>query len=127
MQTWLNQTWLKQTLLNQTWLKWLLAAMMMAVIPAQAQDVPGIEICTVEKTMERRTSCLQSNVDFLKKSLDKAQLDNRTRDDTATRQIEALRLAIVSLQKTVTDLQAEIEKLKKPATGAAPPSPAVQK
>jgi hypothetical protein len=32
---------------------------------ASAQDVPGIEICTVEKTMERRTSCLQSNVDFL--------------------------------------------------------------
>ncbi|CEG09000.1 hypothetical protein BN961_02421 [Afipia felis] len=25
---------------------------------AVAQDVPGIEICTAEKTMERRTSCL---------------------------------------------------------------------
>ena len=35
---------------------------------AAAQDVPGIEICTVEKTMERRTSCLQSNVDFLQKT-----------------------------------------------------------
>lgn len=116
----------------QTWLKWLLAATMMAAIPVQAQDVPGIEICTVEKTMERRTSCLQSNVDFLKKSLDKAQLDNRARDDAATRQIEALKLAIVSLQKTVTDLQAEVEKLKKPtlqpATGATPSAtPAGQK
>lgn len=110
------------------------AAMMMAAPPATAQDVPGIEICTVEKTMERRTSCLQSNVDFLKKSLDKAQLDNRTRDDAATRQIEALKLAIVSLQKTVTDLQAEVDKLKKPAssapttgTPAAPASPAPAK
>lgn len=28
----------------------------------RAQDVPGIEICTAEKTMERRTSCLQSNI-----------------------------------------------------------------
>ena len=115
----------------QSSLKWLLAATMMAAIPAQAQDVPGIEICTVEKTMERRTSCLQSNVDFLKKSLDKTQLDNRTRDDAATWQIEALRLAIVSLQKTIADLQTEVEKLKKPslqpATGAAPPSPAGQK
>ena len=36
-----------------------------------AQDVPGIEICTVEKTMERRTSCLQSNVDFLQKTITK--------------------------------------------------------
>lgn len=114
-------------------LKWLLAANVVLIIalPAQAQDVPGIEICTVEKTMERRTSCLQSNVDFLKKSLDKAQLDNRTRDDAATRQIEALKLVIVSLQKTVTDLQAEVEKLKtpklQPATSGAtpPPSPSV--
>ena len=39
--------------------------------PAHAQDVPGIEICTVEKTMERRTSCLQSNVDFLMKTINK--------------------------------------------------------
>ena len=36
-----------------------------------AQDVPGIEICTVEKTMERRTCCLQSNVDFLVKTINK--------------------------------------------------------
>src|SRR5437773_361986 len=45
-------------------------ALLMASRPAivHAQDVPGIEICTVEKTMERRTSCLQSNVDFLQKS-----------------------------------------------------------
>lgn len=90
---------------------------------ARAQDVPGIEICTVEKTMERRTSCLQSNVDFLKKSLDKAQLDSRARLDAANRQIEALKAAIVSLQKTVGDLQAEAEKAKKPAV-APPASPA---
>lgn len=108
------------------------AVTMMTALPAFAQDVPGIEICTVEKTMERRTSCLQSNVDFLKKSLDKAQLDNRARDDAAARQIEALKVAIVSLQKTITDLQAEVEKLKKPAaptptTGTTPAPPAVQK
>ncbi|OQW55551.1 MAG: hypothetical protein A4S14_12750 [Proteobacteria bacterium SG_bin9] len=111
------------------------AAAILVALPASAQDVPGIEICTVEKTMERRTSCLQSNVDFLKKSLDKAQLDNRTRDDAAARQIEALRLALVSLQKTIADLQAEVEKLKKPAspapttgtTPAAPASPAPAK
>lgn len=122
----------------QSWLRRLLvtgAAATLVALPASAQDVPGIEICTVEKTMERRTSCLQSNVDFLKKSLDKAQLDNRIRDDAAARQIEALKLAIVSLQKTITDLQAEVEKLKKPAspapttgtTPAAPASPAPAK
>ena len=48
-------------------------ALLTAAWPAtvHAQDVPGIEICTVEKTMERRTSCLQSNVDFLQKTINK--------------------------------------------------------
>ena len=48
-------------------------ALLMAAWQAtvHAQDVPGIEICTVEKTMERRTSCLQSNVDFLQKTINK--------------------------------------------------------
>ena len=32
---------------------------------AHAQDIPGIEICTAEKAMDRRTSCLQSIIDFL--------------------------------------------------------------
>ncbi len=40
-----------------------LTGCMLTPADARAQDVPGIEICTVEKTMERRTSCLQSNVE----------------------------------------------------------------
>ena len=48
-----------------------LALALPTAIPAElfAQDVPGIEICTVEKAMDRRTSCLQSNVDFLQKTV----------------------------------------------------------
>lgn len=77
---------------------------------APAQDVPGIEICTVEKTMERRTSCLQSNVDFLMKTITKLGADHRQRLDAASRQIEALKGALASLQKTVDDLQAAQKK-----------------
>ena len=73
--------------------------------PARAQDVPGIEICTVEKTMERRTSCLQSNVDFLMKTITKLGADHRQKLDAASRQIDALKSAVVSLQKVVDDLQ----------------------
>ena len=58
---------------------------------ATAQDVPGIEICTVEKTMERRTSCLQSNVDFLQKTISKLAADHQQKLDAANRQIEALK------------------------------------
>jgi hypothetical protein len=73
---------------------------------APAQDVPGIEICTVEKTMERRTSCLQSNVNFLQKTITKLSSDSQQKLDAANRQIETLKSAVASLQKTLDDLQA---------------------
>src|SRR6267154_3190483 len=73
---------------------------------ARAQDVPGIEICTVEKTMERRTSCLQSNVDFLHKTITKLGADHQQKLDAANRQIEGLKSTVIGLQKIVDDLQA---------------------
>ena len=78
----------------------------LASLPARAQDVPGIEICTVEKTMERRTSCLQSNVDFLQKTITKLNLDHQQKLDAAARQIDALKTSLAGLQKTLGDLQA---------------------
>ena len=86
---------------------------------ALGQDVPGIEICTVEKTWERRTSCLQSNVDFLQKTMTKLSIDNQRRVDAANRQIEALKSAMVATQKIVVDLQKASEDAKK---AAAPPA-----
>jgi hypothetical protein len=77
---------------------------------AHAQDVPGIEICTVEKTMERRTSCLQSNVDFLQKTITKLNADHQQKLDAARAQIESLKSAVASLQKIVDDLQAAQKK-----------------
>jgi len=77
---------------------------------ARAQDVPGIEICTVEKTMERRTSCLQSNVDFLQKTITKLGADHQQKLDAANRQIEGLKSAVAGLQKIVDDLQAAQKK-----------------
>src|SRR6201993_4949259 len=78
---------------------------------AGAQDVPGIEICTVEKTMERRTSCLQSNVDFLQKSITKLTLDHQQKIDAANRQIEALKAMVAGLQKVIVDMQAAHKQL----------------
>ncbi len=87
-----------------------LAPCMMISADAHAQDVPGIEICTVEKTMERRTSCLQSNVDFLQKTITKLGIDQQQRLDAANRQIEWLKGAVAGLQKTVDDLRAAQKK-----------------
>jgi hypothetical protein len=99
-------------------------------VTVRAQDVPGIEICTVEKTMERRTSCLQSNVDFLQKTINKLTTDNQQKLDAANRQIEALKAAIVSLQKVVVELQSAqkaAEDAKKATSPAAKdPTPAAK-
>jgi prophage DNA circulation protein len=83
-----------------------LASCILASAPVRAQDVPGIEICTVEKTMERRTSCLQSNVDFLQKTIAKLGADHQQKLDAANRQIEGLKSTVTGLQKIVDDLQA---------------------
>lgn len=74
--------------------------------PAHAQDIPGLEICTVEKTMERRTSCLQSNVDFLQKTMTKQSIDHQQKLDAANRQIEVLKAALVVQQKSIDELKA---------------------
>ena len=87
-----------------------------------AQDVPGIEICTVEKTMERRTSCLQSNVDFLQKTITKLTTDQQQKLDASNRQIEALKAAVVGLQKVVSELQSAQNKAAEDAKKAAAPA-----
>src|SRR5215470_12653495 len=99
-------------------------------IPAElrAQDVPGIEICTVEKAMDRRTSCLQSNIDFLQKTITKLAADHQQKLDAANRQIEGLKTTVAGLQKVLADLQAAhtqmADDLKKiePAKGALAPA-----
>jgi hypothetical protein len=89
-----------------------LAPCVLGTTVAHAQDVPGIEICTVEKTMERRTSCLQSNVEFLQKTIVKLDLQHQQKLDAANRQAESLKASLAALQKVVDDLQAA---QKKPA------------
>jgi hypothetical protein len=97
---------------------------MLAPGAAFAQDVPGIEICTVEKTMERRTSCLQSNVDFLMKTITKLSNDHQQKIDAANRQIEGLKAAVISLQKVVEEQKKAADDARKvsvpPAKDAAP-------
>ncbi len=104
-------------------IKWI-AALVIAALPASvhAQDVPGIEICTVEKTMERRTSCLQSNVDFLQKTITKLTTDHQQKIDASNRQIEALKNAVVGLQKLVAELQTAQNRAADDAKKSAAPA-----
>lgn len=84
---------------------------------AAAQDIPGIELCTAEKSMERRTSCLQSNIDFLKRTTTQAALDQQQKLDAANRAIAALQAQVKSLQDTVAALAKATDKAK---AGPAP-------
>jgi len=72
--------------------------------PARAQDVPGIEICTVEKDHGApQQVCLQSNVDFPQKTIGKLATGASAKSSmAASRQIEALKTTVAALQKSWT-------------------------
>ena len=101
-----------------------LAPWLLASGNVRAQDVPGIEICTAEKTMERRTSCLQSNVDFLQKTINKLIADHQQKLDAANRQIDTLKAAVASLEKIVEEQKKVVDETKKATEEAkkAPPA-----
>ena len=46
-------------------------ATLLLAAPAAAQDIRGLEVCSAEKQMERRTGCLQANVELLHQLLAK--------------------------------------------------------
>src|SRR4029453_10201463 len=64
-----------------------------------AQDIAGIEDCTKTSGLDKRTGCLQSNVNFLQRLVTKNAL-------TADAEIAALKRSVTSLQKNVEQLQA---------------------
>jgi len=72
--------------------------------------------------MERRTSCLQSNVDFLQKTIAKLSADHQQKLDAANRQIENLKSTVASLQKIVDELQAAQKKAAEDQKKAAAPA-----
>ncbi len=88
--------------------------------PVGAQDVRGLEVCTAEKDMTRRTSCLQANVQFLQGALDKAARDASDKLATANREIAAQKATLAAQQADIAALkdalakaQADIAELKK--------------
>jgi hypothetical protein len=89
--------------------RWLHPALILAPLvggpTAQAQDMPGIEICTRETDMARRTGCLQSNIDYLQKLIARNALAAQQRLDAAHAEIAALKAALATLQASVGKLQ----------------------
>ncbi|MGD9767684.1 MAG: hypothetical protein AB7U62_08570, partial [Pseudolabrys sp.] len=75
---------------------------------AFAQDIRGLEICTAEKQMDRRTSCLQSNVQFLQQTLTRVTREAQEKLTAAGREIAAHQADIATLKADIAALRAEL-------------------
>jgi plasmid stabilization system protein ParE len=80
--------------------------------PAAAQDIRGMEVCTAEKQMERRTACLQANVEFLQQALNKLAHDTQEKSAAADRDLAAARAEIAALKSAVDKLTGELKQMK---------------
>ena len=85
-----------------------------------AQDVRGMEVCTAEKQMERRTSCLQSNVEFLQRALTKFTRETQEKLAATSRELSAAKAETASLKVALDKVRAEIAELKKAKAPAKP-------
>src|SRR3954466_11369950 len=81
---------------------------------ALAQDVRGLEVCTAEKDMTRRTSCLQANVEYLQQELVKLKRSAADDKAAAAKETAALRVDVAALKPALEKTQAELAELKKP-------------
>ena len=72
---------------------------------ARAQDVPGIEICTRESRLDRRTSCLQSNVQFLQQELSRNALDAQQKLGAAARDLAAFKDMLAAARADIAALK----------------------
>jgi hypothetical protein len=83
-----------------------LAATIWTGVPAViAQDVQGIELCTRETRLDRRTGCLQSNIEYLQQLIAKNALDAQQKLAAANREITAQKDAAAAAAKEIAALK----------------------
>jgi hypothetical protein len=80
--------------------------------PAAAQDIAGLENCAAEKQMERRTGCLQSNDDFLQRSLSKLTRETQAKLATSDRALAGAQAEIAALKSAMEKLNGELAQMK---------------
>ncbi len=90
------------------------AMMLVALMssPATAQDIPGLELCTAEKQMERRTGCLQSNDEFLQQTLSKLARETHAKITASGRALATAQAEIVALKSAIEKLNSELAQMK---------------
>jgi hypothetical protein len=84
----------------------LASAMLIGVAAVSAQDIAGIENCTKTQGLDKRTGCLQANVNFLQRTMTRNALEAHRRLQAAESEIVALKTALAALRRQVDGLQA---------------------
>jgi hypothetical protein len=79
---------------------------------ATAQDIPGLELCTAEKQMDRRTGCLQSNDEFLQQTLSKLARETHAKFTASGRALAAAQVEIAALKSAIEKLNSELAQMK---------------
>ena len=98
----------------------LLLVPLLLLPPAAAQDVRGLEVCTSETRLDRRTGCLQANVEFLQQALTRLARDTQDKISAANRDLAAARAEIAALKAAIAKLNSELAQMKqKTEPGAA--------
>ena len=95
----------------------LILLMAATAAPSHAQDIRGLEVCTAEKKMERRTGCLQANVEFLQQTLDKLKRETNEKLAAAGRDLAAAKAEIAALKTALAKLDGELAQLRSKANG----------
>src|SRR5215831_6786074 len=80
--------------------------------PANAQDIRGLEICTAEKQIDRRTGCLLANVEYLQQALSKLGRETDEKIAAADRNLATARAEIVALRSSIDKLSNELAQMK---------------
>jgi len=75
--------------------------LVISLSPVTGQDIRGMEVCTTERQMERRTACLQANVEFLQQALIKLDRETKDRIGPATRALSDARGESSVLKSTI--------------------------
>jgi hypothetical protein len=86
---------------------------------ANAQDIAGIEDCTKTSGLDRRTGCLQSNINFLQRLVTKNSLE-------ADQRLSAAQSEVLALKRLLANLQASIERLEAAQKAPSPKKPDVK-
>jgi septal ring factor EnvC (AmiA/AmiB activator) len=89
-----------------------LAVCVLLTAPSHAQDVRGLEVCTAEKQMERRTGCLQANIEFLQQRLNKTALEAQQRQAATERELSAAKAQLASATREIAVLKDALTKLQ---------------